>query len=150
MWHLHFKADKSISAFGFSPRLPCGFFYKFSLSPGVIFPLHCVHHAAILHAGRHHRQRPDLCLSHPRVERLALPDSRSDGTSGVAGKVVTKCMPILQILNSVGAGNVTVPCCDFSSFPLIQSNVFFFQFSFKLLQTDYSMFHILHIKTSDL
>lgn len=60
-----------------------------SRSAGVVFPLHCVcglHHAAVLHAGRHHRQHPDLCLSHPRVERLALPDSRSHGASGVAGR----------------------------------------------------------------
>lgn len=63
-----------------------------SRSAGVVFPLHCVcglHHAAVLHAGRHHRQRPDLCLSHPRVERLALPDSRTHGTSGVAGRSVS-------------------------------------------------------------
>lgn len=145
-----------------SSSLQCFFsqvLLSLSLFTGFLFPLHCVcgvHHAALLHAGRHRCQRPDLRLSHPRVERLALPDSRSDGTSGVAGKTLTKRTLITRLSHSVGERNVAAHCRDFNSFHSIlqlsiQSNVFFFfQFAFKRDNSDYSAFHILHRSTSDL
>lgn len=123
------QINPSVLSFS-SSRLAVSFIsppLSLSLSTGVIFPLYCVcgvHHAAVLHAGRHHCKRPDLCLSHPRIERLALPDSQSNGTSGVAGKVLTKLVLISQLSDSVGTCNVAVHCCDFSSFPCIQSTVF--------------------------
>lgn len=77
-------------------RFPLQGFYKcVSFSTGVILPVHCVcglHHAAILHAGCHHRQCLDLRLSHPGVECLPVYDGRSHGTNSVAGKAIKhKC-----------------------------------------------------------
>lgn len=95
------------SVFSFRPSLSLFFsssLYRFALqvchkcvsfSTGVILPVHCVcglHHAAVLYAGRHHRQRPDLRLSHHCVECLPVYHSRSHGTSSVAGKMIKlKC-----------------------------------------------------------
>lgn len=89
----------------FSPHSDCQhrfFFYLFSfasttliffviLSTGVILPVHCVcgiHYAAILHAGRHHRQCPDFSLAHHCAECLPVHHSWSHGTSSVAGKMI--------------------------------------------------------------
>lgn len=66
-----------------------------SFSTGVILPVHCVcglHHAAVLYAGRHHRQCPDLRFSHHCIERLPVHHSWSHGTNSVAGKAIKhKC-----------------------------------------------------------
>lgn len=73
-------------------RVPAHRFHGCPSAPtGVILPLHCVrglHHAALLYAGRHHRQRPDLHLSHPCVERLPVHDSWPYGTDRVAGNLL--------------------------------------------------------------
>lgn len=55
---------------------------------GVVLPLHhlCgVHHAALQHAGRHHRQRAHLLLPHHRAERLPVCDAGGQGAPGLAG-----------------------------------------------------------------
>lgn len=71
-----------------------------SFSTGVILPVHCVcglHHAAVLYAGRYHRQRPDLRLSYSCVECLPVYHSWSHGTSSVAGKVFKpKCALMVE------------------------------------------------------
>lgn len=62
-----------------------------TFSAGVILPVHRVcglHHVAVLHAGRRHRQCSNLCLSHRRAERLPVHHSWSRRASSVAGKAV--------------------------------------------------------------
>lgn len=56
------------------PGLHC----RLSLPTGVFLPVHRVrglHHAAVLHAGRHHRQRADLGLAHARAKHLLVDNS---------------------------------------------------------------------------
>lgn len=62
-----------------------------TFSAGIILPVHCVcglHHVAVLHAGRRHRQCSNLCLSHHRAECLPVHHSWSRRANSVAGKAV--------------------------------------------------------------
>ncbi len=93
-FRLYFLVHPSLSlSFSFSLfSFPLQVCHKcVSFSTGVILPVHCVcglHHAAVLYAGRHHRQCPDLRLSHHCVECLPVHHSWSHGTNSVAGKVI--------------------------------------------------------------
>lgn len=71
-----------------------------------------------------------------------------DQTDPVVWQV--KCLRNTRLFRSfqIQQVDVMLQCTDFSSFPCIKSSVF--QFAFKLGNSDYSTFHILHINTSDL
>lgn len=72
--------------------LCCCFFYlrlTARLFPGVFLPVYrvcCLHHAALLHEGSHHRQRHHLLVTHRHAQRLSGRQSHRIGTASLAGE----------------------------------------------------------------